>query len=1214
MVRNRSRKDLKCGSYYPLPDGIPGQCDPDGDKPCCSHYWHGNCGRTTAHCSCYSCTNYTRIYKEWKESNGTQKWRYDGRCGIYHPLPDGTPAQCDPDGENPCCDSWRNGKCGKTTAHCSCEDCTNYTRLYRGGTQKWRYDGRCGIYFTLPDGTPAQCDPAGKYPCCNKYGFCNYGTIDCLCHRCVDYRVFTEIEKSGENCTVARLHNGFLKNVCFVSSLNEIRYQCAGGVSDYKVNYKFGLVGFSEVCDNDQHFYQACGFNTEKTNTDVLCGGYICEEKEGGEHKFIKCSGDNCKPENRDCSTTRDTSPETNCDGTCNYKYGVTCVTRWGGRFNVPVYWVCDGREICNDGSDEQDCTVTNNTVYTCTHYMREVEDSETIAVPIHNYTRCSVVNFSKRKYPYCFNYLDQTNCSDIERVGGYCEVNGYMSTVSKYMVCYDFDKRINENVTLCDDDIQNQCVSPSTSDCRVHKHLMCDGVADCSDGSDETQDMCDVTTELINFVCKRRFQLKIGKTVIPLSWIVDNVTDCLNGEDENISTWKLCPGKVSSFAGTRCKKVFVCPGVSDNFVNLDQLCNGLESCGNDGGENKVCKIARDFPEINTAAGLSSNLIRNVCQSNTCELRSFDRPWGPVFGERLNFSVPKTKVNCSVVFGEYYLYLSCMDLCVEEKILCPLEGENKKLEYDSCPGQYPNRAYTLGNNSFLTFVVKSNSGNYHQNFYQCNNSKCIEYNQVCDLVDDCGDMSDELNCANHMICEDTKNLTRHQFISWSQKCDGIYDCFDLSDECNDSCTRRILHNWQLRLLCWIMGLLAVLFNGVTVSKGMMYLMKLTNKTSSLLVLYNKTLVCLIECGDFLIGTYLIILSVYDSLIFKDQYCHLQPEWLTGTPCLILGVISTIGSQVSVFAMTILSVIRSVAIIRNVMTHPIRMGRKPCFYATTMVLAITFLSSAVAFLPLLPSLENYFVQGMYYDHAYKIFIGFPNKNRHIDVLRAYYNRKNTSSSITSDMSWQEIGEKVDGMFTQDYGNLTRRPVHFYGNDGVCLFKYFVRTDDARKNRQSPGSGIEMNDGAVWTMLFVNLFCFILMNVSYFALLLNRRKTSINTSGGNRQEKLQIKVSIILLTDFMCWVPFIIICAAHNLGHLDATNWYVPFAMIMLPLNSVINPLIYDDYIGKLFGKFCVYVRRYIMRINMDLQIWRNQNPSLEVEQFEEIELEIVEDNS
>ena len=1221
-----------------LPDGAAAQCDPAGEYPCCSHYWYGECGNTTAHCTCKDCTDYRVIYKEWRESNGRLKWRYDRLCGkIYH-LPDGAAAQCDPDGDKPCCstNSWRNGKCGNTTDHCSCEDCTDYRVIYKEweeseGTQKWRYDGRCGEKNPLPDGTPAQCDPDGQYPCCNEQGICRHESFDCLCPNCIDYRVFTEIEKSGKNCTVARLHSGFLKKVCVDHIHKYIRYQCISGNGYYNINFDINYnhgysktmtmgftavirsfpARFSDVCDNDPHFYQACGFDTEITNTDVLCGGYICKDTEGGEHKYIKCAGDNCKPENRDCSTKRDTSPETNSQ----YKYGVTCI--WWGGDHVPVEYVCDGHEDCDDGSDEQNCTVTNSTVYTCTHYGKKVRYKQILTVPIHNYTRCSVVDVSKWELPYCLNYLDQTNCSDIERVGGYCEVDGYMSTVSKYMVCYEYDMKLEQIVTLCDDDdIQNNCISPSTSDCRVHKHLMCNRVEDCSDGSDESHQMCEITTGEMYFVCRRRFLPETGKTRIPLSWIMDNVTDCMNGEDENSSLWTVCPGNVISLADHSCSNVFLCPGVNKTSVVFGYLCNGIESCGNN-AENVLCTIARDLPAIDKTAKMTSDLIRNVCFSEVYENKEFIRPWGRVFGEaKIKLLVPKENLKCSDQFGEYYLYLSCLNLCQEANVSCLLDGEDKRLPYNSCPGQYVNRAYTLANNSFLTFVVKSEKGHYHQNFYQCDNGRCIEYKQVCDLVDDCGDMSDEISCANHMICENTKNSTRYQFISLSQKCDGIYDCFDLSDECNDSCTRTILPNWQLKLMCWLMGLLAVLFNGVTVTKGMTSLLKLTNKTSSLLVLYNKTLVCLIECGDFLMGSYLIILSVYDSLILKDQYCQQQPEWLTGTPCLILGVISTIGSQISVFAMTVLSVIRSVAVIRNVMTRPIRINWKPYLFASIIALTITIVSSIVAFLPLLPSLEDYFVQGMYYDPSNKLFLGFQNKKRHVDVLKAYHNYSitDTSSTITSDMSWKEIGEKVDGMFTQDYGKLSRRPVHFYGNDGVCLFKYFVRTDDARRGRQSSGGGIETNDGAVWTMLFFNLFCFILMSISYIALLLNRRKFFINTSGGNGQEKLQIKVSIILLTDFLCWVPFIIICASHNLGHLDATKWYVPFAMVMLPLNSVINPLVYDDYIGKLLGKFCVYVRRHIMRISMNLQRWRNQNPSLEVEQFEEIELEIIEGNS
>ena len=52
------RTDRRCGSEFPLPDGGPSQCDPDGDNHCCSKW--GFCGPDAEHCECEECIDYKK--------------------------------------------------------------------------------------------------------------------------------------------------------------------------------------------------------------------------------------------------------------------------------------------------------------------------------------------------------------------------------------------------------------------------------------------------------------------------------------------------------------------------------------------------------------------------------------------------------------------------------------------------------------------------------------------------------------------------------------------------------------------------------------------------------------------------------------------------------------------------------------------------------------------------------------------------------------------------------------------------------------------------------------------------------------------------------------------------------------------------------------------------------------------------------------------------
>ena len=140
------------------------------------------------------------------------------------------------------------------------------------------------------------------------------------------------------------------------------------------------------------------------------------------------------------------------------------------------------------------------------------------------------------------------------------------------------------------------------------------------------------------------------------------------------------------------------------------------------------------------------------------------------------------------------------------------------------------------------------------------------------------------------------------------------------------------------------------------------------------------------------------------------------------------------------------------------------------------------------------------------------------------------------------------------------------LHFYGNDGVCLFKYFVTPED-------PQAFYSL------TILLLNFTCFFIITFSYVLISLQsiassrtlKRKIETQKTLKKRNSALHRKLTMIILTDFFCWIPFIVVSALHYFMIVDASPWYATFSILILPINSVLNPLLYDPYFGLLFNK-------------------------------------------
>ena len=90
---------------------------------------------------------------------------------------------------------------------------------------------------------------------------------------------------------------------------------------------------------------------------------------------------------------------------------------------------------------------------------------------------------------------------------------------------------------------------------------------------------------------------------------------------------------------------------------------------------------------------------------------------------------------------------------------------------------------------------------------------------------------------------------------------------------------------------------------------------------------------------------------------------------------------------------------------------------------------------------------------------------------------------------------------------------------------------------------------------------------------------------------RNRKLQNKVTIIILTAFFCWVPFVLFSLLHYFEVLDATPQYEVFSIIVLPINAVINPFLYSEIVENAAHKIWAgskVLREYVRKICISTQ--------------------------
>ncbi|CAD5123495.1 DgyrCDS11838 [Dimorphilus gyrociliatus] len=124
-------------------------------------------------------------------------------------------------------------------------------------------------------------------------------------------------------------------------------------------------------------------------------------------------------------------------------------------------------------------------------------------------------------------------------------------------------------------------------------------------------------------------------------------------------------------------------------------------------------------------------------------------------------------------------------------------------------------------------------------------------------------------------------------------------------------------------------------------------------------------------------------------------------------------------------------------------------------------------------------------------------------------------------------------------------------NFYGRSGVCVS--LPLTADRPAGWQYSAA----------IFLGFNFVCFVIIAAGYFYMyrIINSSSSSLGSSQRRNQIAVARKIMLIILTDFVCWLPIIIIGFVAVTGTEISGDVYAFVIVFVLPINSALNPLLY-----------------------------------------------------
>ena len=447
----------------------------------------------------------------------------------------------------------------------------------------------------------------------------------------------------------------------------------------------------------------------------------------------------------------------------------------------------------------------------------------------------------------------------------------------------------------------------------------------------------------------------------------------------------------------------------------------------------------------------------------------------------------------------------------------------------------------------------------------CNDTCHNDYNigdRYCDGIEDnfygitnksnCIKGFDELNCPKRFLCKAGNKVS----IDVDRVCDGKQDCDDNRDEkdCKDnensifSSEQEMIANPALKSFFWVMCVAVISGNLYVITSTILLLQ--TAKLSK--ISKNQNVILLnISIADMIMGIYLLIIVIY-SAYYSGYYGQIDFEWRSSLRCSLIGSLAVLSSEASCFFMVFLTSTRLYAMYKPFSTFSISTGKWKL-----AIILVWLLAFIIAVLPIPHQKIDYFVHSVKFSNRFSRSNIWSKQNVTKFACRLAI-LKNTS------MKWKRNDWDSTKTFLKNNGPEYSLEAEFgyYGQTSVCMPRFFVYQGESSWEYSL-------------VIITLNFLSFIFIAVSYVFIFIKANKNELEIRSKQRekqQSRMQRRISRIIITDFLCWIPICIIAFVNLSGIYVDDVAYIVSAGLLLPINSAFNPLLYSPLLDKVKETF------------------------------------------